>query len=156
MAEKLDGNMSGMDAIMTMCEDNPGAMMVLMGMMQSPTGLMDIHMLDSMDIRGSHLYMPNNDCCGRDPNKFARTLMMIRSGVFSRRKSITIWKTGATRNPLSMIPSRWTAFRLMARTSVRTIPSRMSGARHRRNPMNAAVLSTIKRGHDSIDRRIKE
>ena len=86
MAEKLNGNMSGMDAIMTMCEGNPGAMMVLMGMMQSPTGFMDILMLDSRDLRGSHLYMLNNDCCGRDPNKFARTLMMIRSGVFTQEE----------------------------------------------------------------------
>ncbi len=57
---------------------------------------------------------------------------------------------------ITMIPSRWTVFRLMARTSVRTILSGMSGARPRRNPMNAAALSMTKRGHDSIDRRIKE
>lgn len=86
MAEKLNGNMSGMDAIMTMCEGNPGAMMVLMGMMESPTGFMDILMLDSMDIRGSHLYTLNNDCCRRDPAKFKRTLMMLRSGVFTQEQ----------------------------------------------------------------------
>lgn len=86
MAKKLNSNMSGMEVIMAMCEGNPGAMMVLMGMMESPTGLMDIFMLDSMDIRGSHLYMLSNDCCGRDPNKFARTLMMIRSGVFTQEE----------------------------------------------------------------------
>ena len=34
MAEKLNGNMSGMDAIPAMSDGNPGAMMVLMGMMQ--------------------------------------------------------------------------------------------------------------------------
>ena len=45
---------------------------------------------------------------------------------------------------------------MMARTSVRTILSGMSGARPRKNPMNAAALSMTKRGHDSIDRRIKE
>ena len=45
---------------------------------------------------------------------------------------------------------------MMARTSVRTTPSGMSGASSRRNPMNAAALSMTKRGHDSIDRRIKE
>lgn len=86
MAEKLNGNMSVMDMIIVMGEGNPGAMTVLMGMVQSPAGLMDIRMLDNMDIRGSHLYMLNNDCCGRDPDKFARTLMMIRSGVFTREE----------------------------------------------------------------------
>lgn len=86
MANKLNGDMSGIDAIMTMCEGNPGAMMVVMGMMKSLTGFMDIIMLDSMDIRGSHLYTLNNDCCGSNPDKFARTLMMIRSGVFTQEE----------------------------------------------------------------------
>lgn len=86
MVKKLNGNMSGMDAILAMSDGNPGAMMVLMGMMQAPTGLMDILMLDSRDIRGLHLYMLNNDYCKRDPDKFSRTMMMIRFGVFTQEQ----------------------------------------------------------------------
>ena len=88
MAEKINGNMNmmEMEMVMTMSEGNPGAMSVIMGMMQDPTGLLNIFMLDSMDIRGSHLYMLNSDCCRRDPAKFKRTLMMFRSGVFTQEQ----------------------------------------------------------------------
>ena len=85
--KKINDNMSMMEKVITMSEGNPGAMSVIMGMMQDPTGLPDILlMLDSMDIRGSHLYMLNNDCCRRNPAKFKRTLMMLRSGVFTQEQ----------------------------------------------------------------------
>ena len=86
MAEKINGNMNMMEMVITMSEGNPGAISVIMGMMQDPTGLLDILMLDSMDIRGSHLYMLNNDCCQRDPAKFKRTLKMLRLGVFTQEQ----------------------------------------------------------------------
>lgn len=86
MAEKINGNMNMMEMVMIMSEGNPGAMSVIMGMMQDLTGPRDILMLDSMDIRGSHLYMLNNDCCRRDPAKFKRTLMVLRSGVFTQEQ----------------------------------------------------------------------
>lgn len=86
MAKKINSNMSMMEIVITMSEGNPGAMSVIMGMLQSPTGPLDVLMLDSMDIRGSHLYMLNNDCCRRDPAKFQRTLMMFHSGVFTQEQ----------------------------------------------------------------------
>ena len=86
MAEKINGSMNMMEMVMAMSEGNPGTMSVIMGMMQNPAGLLDILMLDSMDIRGSHLYMLNSDCCRRDPAKFKRTLMMFRSGVFTQEQ----------------------------------------------------------------------
>lgn len=86
MAEKINGDMGIQEMIFTMCEGNPGAMMVIMGMISDPAGVMDILMLDGMDIRGEKLYMLNNDCCKRDPAKFKRTLMMIRSGVFTQEQ----------------------------------------------------------------------
>ena len=86
MSEKINGSMNVTEMVMAMSEGNPGAMMVMMGMMSDPTGLFDILMLDSMEIRGAKLYMLNNDCCGRDPAKFSRTLMMLRSGVFTREQ----------------------------------------------------------------------
>ena len=84
--EKLTGNMSTMDMIMTMCEGNPGAMQVIMQMMSDPRSFMDILLCDSLDIRGSKLYMLHNDCCGRNTDKFNRTLMMLRCGVYSQEE----------------------------------------------------------------------
>ena len=84
--EKLTANTSAMDMFMIMSEGNPGALNVLMQMMNDPRDFMDILLCDSLDIRGSKLYMLNNDCCGRDINKFRRTLMMLRSGVFTDKQ----------------------------------------------------------------------
>ncbi|MBR3256417.1 hypothetical protein IKG10_01975 [Candidatus Saccharibacteria bacterium] len=66
--------------IPTMSDGNPGAVSVIMEM------LGDILMLDSMDIRGSRLYMLNNDCYQRDLAKYKRTLMMLRLGVFTQEQ----------------------------------------------------------------------
>ncbi len=81
--EKLTLNMDPMEMIMTMSEGNPGAINVLMEMMRNPRSFMDILLCDSLDIRGSKLYMLHNDCCRSDTNKFNRTLMMLRCGVFT-------------------------------------------------------------------------
>ena len=86
MAGKIKSNMSMKEIVVTMSEGNPRALSVIMGMMQDPTGLLDIFMLDGMDIRGSHLYMLYNDCCQRDPAKFKRTLMLLSSGVFTQEQ----------------------------------------------------------------------
>ena len=61
--EKLTGNMSAMDMIMIMSEGNPGAISVIMQMMNDSRSFMDILLCDSLDIRGSKLYMLYNDCC---------------------------------------------------------------------------------------------
>ena len=84
--EKLTANMSTMDMVMTMCEGNPGALNVLMQMMNDPRSFMDILLCDSLDIRGSKLYMLHNDCCGGNNDKFNRTLMMLRCGIFSEEQ----------------------------------------------------------------------
>ena len=84
--EKLTGDMSPMDMIMTMCEGNPGALNVIMQMMNDPRSFMDILLCDSLDIRGSKLYMLHNDCCERNNDKFNRTLMMLRCGIFSEEQ----------------------------------------------------------------------
>ena len=84
--EKLTSNMDFMDIIMTMSEGNPGAVMVLMEMMRDPRSFLDILLCDTLDIRGSKLYMLHNDCCGRNTGKFNRTLMMLRDGVFTEEQ----------------------------------------------------------------------
>lgn len=83
---KLTGNMNTRDIVMTMCEGNPGAMNVMMQMMSDPRSFLDIFLCDSLDIRGSRLYMLYNDCCERNNNKFNRTLMMLRCGVYSQEE----------------------------------------------------------------------
>ena len=81
--EKLTIDMTVYDMIYTMSEGNPGAMEVLMEMMSDTRLFMDILLCDSLNIRGSKLYMLYNDCCGKNKDKFARTLKMLRSGIFS-------------------------------------------------------------------------
>lgn len=83
---KLTGNMSTMDMVMTMCEGNPGAVQVIVQMINKPEGILNILLCDSLDIRGSKLYMLHNDCCDRNEDKFNRTLDMIGDGVFSEEE----------------------------------------------------------------------
>lgn len=84
--ERINAGMSMMEVVMVMGEGNPGAMSVIMGMIATPKGSLDLFLLDSLDIRGSHLYMLNNDCCGRNTERFDRTLMMLRCGVFTKEE----------------------------------------------------------------------
>ena len=81
--EKIKSDMSVYDVIRVMSEGNPGAMKVIMEMLQEPTGFLKLLVLDSMDIRGARLYMLHNDCCGRNMKKFNRTLELLNYGVFS-------------------------------------------------------------------------
>lgn len=86
--EKINTNMSTLDMLMVMSEGNPGALSVIMQMMQDkkPRGFLDILLLDSLDIRGSKIYMLWSDCSERNMEKYFRTLMMLRSGVFSEEQ----------------------------------------------------------------------
>lgn len=80
--EKITGNMSIMDMIMVMSEGNPGALNVIMGMMSDPRSMIDILLLDSLDIRGSKIWMLYSDCCEQNKKKFDRTLMALRCGAY--------------------------------------------------------------------------
>jgi hypothetical protein len=88
MARKINGNMKMTEVAMIMGDGNPGAIAVIVEMLrEDPVGnLLDIIRLDEMDIRGSRLYMLNNDCCQRDLAKFKRTLKMLRLGVFTQEQ----------------------------------------------------------------------
>ncbi len=81
--EKITLDMSPMDMIMNMAEGNMGAANVLMEMLNDTEGFFNILYCDTLGIRGSKLYMLHNDCCGRNNDKFKRTLSMFRNGVFS-------------------------------------------------------------------------
>lgn len=84
--EKITAEQSVFDMIMTMSEGNPGAMNVIMQMLENPRSLLDVFLCDSLDIRGYKIYMLYNDCCERNEDKFNRTLMMLRCGVFSEQQ----------------------------------------------------------------------
>ncbi len=86
--EKITAEMGALEIMSIMSEGNMGAAMVILQMLQDtdPRSFFDILLCDSHDIRGSKLYMLNNDCCGRDFGKFKRTLMMIRCGTFKEEQ----------------------------------------------------------------------
>ena len=81
--EKITGNMSMIDMLMVMAEGNPGAFTVLTQMMKSPSGLFDILLLDSLDIRGAKIWMLYNDCSNRNMGKYNRTLMALRCSAYT-------------------------------------------------------------------------
>ena len=83
---KITSGMSTRKIVMTMCEGNPGAFNVIMQMMNDPCGYIYILLCDSLNIRGSKLYMLHNDCCGRNNEKFNRTLMMLGCGIFTEEQ----------------------------------------------------------------------
>lgn len=82
--EKMTFEKKQMDVIINMAEGNIGAVNVLIELLNSPGGFMDILFCDALNIRGTKLYMLHNDCCGRDNEKFKITLSMFRNGVFSK------------------------------------------------------------------------
>lgn len=84
--EKITSDMNIMDMILIMSEGNPGAIGVLMSMIKDPRGLLDILLCDSLEIRGSKLYMLYNDCCQKNDGKFKRTLQMLRGGIFTKEE----------------------------------------------------------------------
>lgn len=84
--EKITSDMSMMDMMMVMSEGNPGALTVLMQMMQDPRSIMDILLLDSLDIRGSKIWMLYSDSCGKNVGKFNRTLMALRGGAYTQEE----------------------------------------------------------------------
>ena len=84
--EQLKPNMDMIEMIMTISEGNPGAIKVIKEMLKKPNGLMDILLLDSLDIRGSKIWLIYNDCCNQDMNKYNRTLKALIGGAFSEEE----------------------------------------------------------------------
>ena len=83
---KINSSMSLKEILLVMCEGNPGALNVLLQMMESHIGLLNIFLLDTLDIRGPKIWMLYKDCSGQDMDKFYRTLDLIRGGAFSREE----------------------------------------------------------------------
>lgn len=83
---KITEDMNMMDMMMVMSEGNPGALTVLMQMMQDFNGILNILLLDSLNIRGSKIWGLYSDCCGKNVGKFNRTLMALRVGTYTQEE----------------------------------------------------------------------
>ena len=69
--KEIDMMASTMDFLVAMSEGNPGAINVLMQMMdKSEMGLLDILSLDDMNIQGTQIWIGYKDYCGQDIDKF--------------------------------------------------------------------------------------
>ena len=86
--EIITSDMSMEDVIILMSERNPGAINVLMQMMNDTdiTSFFNILYLDSAGIRGSKIWMLYSDCCNKNYKKFSRTLVALRNGAYSEEE----------------------------------------------------------------------
>ena len=70
MSEKIKLGDSLLDVMMKMSEKNPGALRVLMEIIQSKYGLQRVLDLDDMGIYGSQIWVGYKDHCGSNLEKF--------------------------------------------------------------------------------------
>lgn len=92
MNERIKLTDSTMSAIVKMSDGNPGAMNVLMQLLQpnniDPDNVMGgmgvILTLDSIGIYGSDIYVLNSDLCERNLAKMLAVLRATQLGLFSR------------------------------------------------------------------------
>lgn len=84
--EPLTFDMTMMEVAMTMSQGVLGALMIVMGILKDPNGMLDIILLDGLGIRGILLYTLYNEGCDRDPVKFSLILKMIRCNAFTREQ----------------------------------------------------------------------
>lgn len=77
---RLTGTDSIMDVAMKMSEGNPGALTVIMQLLQNPADIGFILACDSIGLYGSQLYMLWNDCCGRDMSRTKTVLKAWQRG----------------------------------------------------------------------------
>jgi hypothetical protein len=68
--EKIGLRDSVMELMFKMSEGNPGAMSVLMQILQNSEDVLTILDLDDMNIRGSQIWVGFKDYCGEDIDKF--------------------------------------------------------------------------------------
>lgn len=83
---KITNNMSFVEMMSVMSEGNPGALTVLMQMQQYKNGMLYILLLDSLDIRGSKIWMLYSDSCDKNVGKYNRTLMALKCGAYSEEE----------------------------------------------------------------------
>jgi hypothetical protein len=75
MREKIELDGTNVDMAVKMSEGNPGALSVLIQLMEmGMDGFMVIMHLDDMNIRGSQIWVGYKDFCGEDIEKFKETV----------------------------------------------------------------------------------
>lgn len=84
--DRVSRSMSLFQKIINMSEGNPGAMEILSEMINDAKMSIYILLLDTLEIRGSKLYMLYNDCSNRDYIKFENTILLIKMGKFTKEQ----------------------------------------------------------------------
>ena len=74
MGERIKLEDTLKDVIIKMSEGNPGAMKLLMDMLQYTSGLERILDLDTMGIYGSQIWVGYKNHCGSDIENFLKTI----------------------------------------------------------------------------------
>lgn len=75
------------EIIQTMAEGNFGAAFSIKEMLNYPSGILDILLCDTLEIRGTKLYMLYSDCCGRNCGKLKLHLICSIVKSFQKKKS---------------------------------------------------------------------
>jgi len=94
------------DVLVTMSEGNPGAINVMMSILEyvGPSiGYMNILSLDDMNMRGPQIWIGYKDHCGQDIKKFVKCIqerdpIMIKAINNGRSKGHTAVTSGASNN----------------------------------------------------------
>ena len=86
---KLDPTMTRYEVVSTMAAGCSDLAPILLSLLRSEDGYLDLLLLDMMGIRGFKLERFINDCCQRRIEKFNLTMMMVRDGVFEENEIIT-------------------------------------------------------------------
>ena len=73
------------EAIIALCDGNPGAMHVVLHFVQS-NNFLPLLTFDSLELYGEKLYMLWNDCCGRDFGKLLRVITWWHLGKLSKEE----------------------------------------------------------------------
>lgn len=86
--EEIGGNIGMIDKLADMSLDSPLALLVLMKLLQNSSNKSNLSLLllDILDIRGIDIWFLYNDCCGRNLDKFNRTLEALDSGVYTKEE----------------------------------------------------------------------
>ncbi len=83
--DRINRDMSTLDAIMAIGEGNPGALTVLANLAKSSNDNLwaaDLLTLDSYRIYGSKIWRLFKDCCGESLDNFKNTIAHLRLGMF--------------------------------------------------------------------------
>jgi tryptophanyl-tRNA synthetase len=72
--EKIELTDTTMDMAIKMGEGNPGGITVLVNLLKTKDGVLDILHLDDMNIRGSQIWVGYKYFCGEDLNAFVKAI----------------------------------------------------------------------------------